>query len=256
MSETVQLILIGIIVLITNFQEGITGFGCTALALPFVALLLGDVELAKHILVPIAYMLAFAIVIMSRKQIVWREYWRIVLLAGIGLPIGMWISKSLPKEGMQWLLAVFFTLIGIHGMIREASRKGKQAPATGLKKTLLSGIVPLGGVMQGAFGSGGPLVVVYATRALVDKGGFRVTLCMVWVTLNTILLADWIRDPRYHAINIQATRAVLICMPFTIAGLVLGNFAHHRVNETVFRRMVYAVLSASGMAMAWSLLRK
>lgn len=256
MSETVQLILIGIIVLITNFQEGITGFGCTALALPFVALLLGDVELAKHILVPIAYMLALAIVIMSRKQIVWREYWRIVLLAGIGLPIGMWISKSLPKEGMQWLLAAVFTLIGIHGLIRESSRKGKQVPATGLKKTLLSGIVPLGGVMQGAFGSGGPLVVVYATRALVDKSSFRVTLCMVWVTLNTILLTDWIRDPRYHAINMHAMRAVLICMPFTIGGLVLGNFAHHKVNETVFRRMVYAVLSASGMAMAWSLLRK
>ena len=256
MSETTQFILVGVIVLITNFQEGITGFGCTALALPFVTLVVGDIELAKHILVPIAYMLAFSIIILSRKHIIWREYLRIVLLAAIGLPIGIWMSKSLPKEGLQWILAVFFALIGIHGSIREASRRTKPVPATGLKKILLSGIVPLGGLMQGAFGSGGPLVVVYAARTLVDKSVFRVTLCLVWFTLNTVLLTDWIRDPRFHAMNMQAMKAILVCMPFTIGGLVLGNYAHHRVNETQFRRMVYAVLAASGAALAWSLLRK
>lgn len=256
LSENMQFILIGLIILFTNFQEGITGFGCTALALPFVTLILGDVELAKHILVPIAWMLALAIVLISRKQIVWREYWRIMPLALLGLPIGIWISKTLPKEGMQALLAVFMLLIGLHGLIRQATRKGERTACTGMKRNLLSLFIPVGGVMQGAFGSGGPLIVVYATRALIDKSVFRVTICMVWVTLNTILLADWIRDPRYHAINIEAMRAILLCMPFTIAGLLIGNWAHHRVNEVTFTRIVYGVLMISGVMLGYPFVPK
>lgn len=255
MPDLLPLLLVGLIVFFTNFQEGITGFGCTALALPFVTLILGDLELAKHILVPIAWCIAFFIVIVSRRQIIWREYLRIVLIAFIGLPIGIYISKNLPKDQLQLLLAVFMTLIGIHGLARQASRSAKESPARGWKRTVLSGLIPLGGLMQGAFGSGGPLVVVYATRTLTDKSVFRATLCLVWITLNTVLLTSWALDPDFADLNLRALRAVAICAPFTIAGILLGNAAHHRINEVTFRRVVYGVLTLSGVVLAWSLLR-
>lgn len=255
MSDLECYLLIGLIVFFTNFQEGITGFGCTALALPFVTLILGDLELAKHILVPIAWSIALFIVIVSRKQIIWREYVRIVLIALVGLPIGIYISKNLPKDQLQLLLAVFMMLIGVHGLARQASRSTKARPAQGVKRILLSGLIPLGGLMQGAFGSGGPLVVVYATRTLLDKSVFRATLCLVWITLNTVLLSSWALDPDFAELNLRALRVIAICAPFTVAGILLGNVAHHRVNEVVFRRIVYSVLAASGTALAWPLLR-
>lgn len=255
MPDVLPLLLIGLIVFCTNFQEGITGFGCTALALPFVTLILGDLELAKHVLVPIAWSIALFIVIVSRKQIIWREYGRIVLIAFIGLPVGIYISKNLPKDQLQLLLAVFMLLIGIHGLARQASRSAKIRPAQGAKRMLLSGLIPLGGLMQGAFGSGGPLVVVYATRTLMDKSIFRATLCLVWITLNTVLISSWVLDRSMADLNLRALRIIAVCVPFTVAGILLGNVAHNRVNEVTFRRVVYTVLMASGLVLGWSLLR-
>jgi len=255
LSDLERYLLIGLIVFFTNFQEGITGFGCTALALPFVTLILGDLELAKHILVPIAWSLALFIVIVSRKQIIWREYGRIVALAFIGLPIGIYLSKNLPKDNLQLLLAVFMALIGIHGLAMQASRSAEVRPAEGMRRTLLSGFIPMGGLMQGAFGSGGPLVVVYATRTLMDKSIFRVTLCLVWVTMNSVLISSWLLDPDFAEMNLRALQVIGICIPFTVAGILFGNVAHHRVNEVTFRRVVYSVLTASGIVLGWSLLR-
>jgi hypothetical protein len=245
-SEGASYLLVGLILLLTHFQEGITGFGCSVLALPFVVLILG-LETAVPVLVILAWILALSIVIVSRREIVWREYGRIAVLSALGLPIGMWMSHALPEYGLKWVLALFMVGIGIHGL---AARNSVPADMSTRKKWLLSGFIPLGGIIQGAFGSGGPLVVIYGARALPDKSVFRVTLCMVWVTVNSVLIAGWVMT---KSLDPKALKIAAVCLPFTLTGMLLGNLVHHRVSDVLFRRIVYTVLIASGLAFVWSL---
>lgn len=237
------------VIFLTHFQEGITGFGCTVLALPFITLLLG-LKVAVPMLVLQGWLLAVLIVLESRKKIVWGEFARILLPMCIGLPVGMWMSRSLPEAGLKWVLAGFMVAVGTQGLIshlRGATPPAKMSPKTRFVASLF---LPIGGIIHGAFGSGGPLLVIYATRALTDKTLFRVTLCMVWTVLGAILIAQWLVS---SSLTPQVWKVTGICLPFTLLGLVLGNRAHYRIDETTFRKVIYTLLAASGLVLVWSL---
>lgn len=235
--------------LLTHFQEGVTGFGCTVLALPFITLLLG-LKVAVPVLVIQGWLLAMLLVLESRKKIVWGEFARILVLVGIGFPFGIWGAKALPESVLKWVLAAFMVGVGTQGLVNQfkgAAPRGKMSPRTRL---LASSFLPLGGVIHGAFGSGGPLLVIYAARALTDKTLFRVTLCMVWTVLNAVMIGQWVMS---SSLTPHIWKMTAFCLPFTLVGLVLGNHAHYRINEIMFRKMVYSVLIVSGIVLVWSL---
>ena len=248
MPDYVRYGLVALIVFLTHVQEAITGFGCTVLALPFIALLLG-LKIAVPMLVIQAWVLTLYVVLVSRKQIIWKEYAYILLIAGLGFPVGIYISHRLPEDGLKWVLAIFMVTVGIQGFLKYMLRPDGKVNASVRSKRWASGLLPIGGLIHGAFGSGGPLIVVYATKALQDKGLFRVTLCMVWLTLNTLLISQWmIRE----SLNGHIVKLTAFCLPFTVIGMVIGNVAHYRMNELFFRRLVYAVLTAAGITLILS----
>ncbi len=104
----------------------------------------------------------------------------------------------------------------------------------------------LGGIVHGAFATGGPLVVIYASRVLPDKARFRATLCLLWATLNTILVIDFARGSMFTRGFLARFAAML---PFLAAGVLVGERIHHRVDARIFGRIVAFVLLAVGIVM-------
>ena len=100
--------------------------------------------------------------------------------------------------------------------------------------------------------SGGPLVIIYATRAITDKSLFRVTLCLLWTALNAILIGQWISR---GTLTPHIWKMSAFCLPFALIGVALGNRIHYRTNVGLFRTIVYSVLIASGLVLGWSTLR-
>ncbi len=251
MHDAVIYTLVPLIVLITHFQEGITGFGCTVLALPFVTLLLG-LNVAVPVLVIQGWLIAVLIILESRRHIVWSEFYHILVLAGCGLPLGIWLASSLTEAVLKGVLAVFMVMVGGAGFIRQYTASVPPAAVNRRTRILASLFLPLGGIIHGAFGTGGPLVVIYAARALTDKKVFRVTLCMLWAVLNTVLIVQWLTADR---LTQHIWRLTALCAPFTLLGFALGNHLHYRINDVAFRRVVYAVLAFSGFVLIWSMLK-
>lgn len=257
-------IIVGLIILLTHFQSGITGFGASALALPFVTLLIG-LDRAVPVLVVQAFILSVLMVAEAWRHISWPQYGRMVGLAAAGMPVGMWLARALPEDALRWVLAGFMVLIGVQGLLRErscgagpctppglADGAGHKPPPHGSAPAWCQFLLPLGGIIQGAFGTGGPLIVVYATRALTHKTVFRATLCVLWVTLNAIMIGSFIAIGRLNVHLLSLNAAYL---PATMVGLWLGNRAHYRIDEHTFRQFVYTVLVLSGAVLAWSLVR-
>jgi uncharacterized membrane protein YfcA len=252
--------LLGLVILLTHFIEGITGFGCTVLALPFCISLIG-IKVAVPVLIVIGGLLALYIIIIDFKNIVWKEYIKIVSFVILGLPIGMWLFNILPDAILKKLLGVFMIVVAVRGLYLAFKSKsavecreeaGHDAVSVGLvaitslKKYLLNFILFFGGIIHGAFGSGGPFIVIYATKALPDKSNFRATLCMLWVTLNSIMIFKNIKS---GVMTTPVCELILWMLPFLAAGMILGNYTHKKINGNSFLKVVYVVLLLSGVLM-------
>ncbi len=236
--------LIFAVILLANTASSLTGFGGTVLALPFVAMIIG-VKLAVPVLVVQAWVLAVFICVEARQSISWRDWGKIVGFVVVGLPVGLWVAGAVPEAPLKLALGLFTFGVGIYGLARPLPRADSRERLVGLKGRALTALLALGGVVHGAFATGGPLIVIYGTRAMPEKSTFRVTMSATWLTLNTILLTQWfIRG----SISGPQLKLAALCVPFTLAGMAVGTIAHYRVDELLFRRVVYAVLLiASGM---------
>lgn len=247
-----ETILFGTVVLVTHFMEGITGFGCTVLALPFCIALAG-INVAVPVLIVLAWVLCLYIVVIDHKNIILKEYIRIVGLLILGLPIGMWLFTSLPEGILKKLLGIFMIMVAIRGLYitflskpEEAGKEDGIKNTSKTKKYLLNVVLFLGGIIHGAFSSGGPFVIIYAAQALPNKSNFRATLCAVWLTLNSIMI---INNVRQGIMTEPTLQLILWTLPFLVTGMLLGNYAHNNINGDVFKKLVYVVLLLSGAFM-------
>ena len=165
MIET--LLLLSLIVFVTHGLEAVTGFGCTVLAFPFVIAVTGDIVFSKIILTILAWVLALFFVITNFKKINWRQFILIAALAGVGIPVGILAFKNLNSALLTKILGGFIVLsagIQIYKLYFQ----------TTVQKFLQSVhlYLILGGVVHGAFATGGPLIVLYSTKSLSTRESF------------------------------------------------------------------------------------
>ena len=245
MSLFMILSLVGIVVFITHALEAITGFGCTILAFPFVIALMGDLERAKIILSILAWILAAYFAVTKFKSINWKQFGVIVLLAGLGLPIGMILFKAFDPTILKKILGAFIVLsAGIQlTKIFVPSSNIKSLPAFFGYSFLF-----LGGIVHGAFAAGGPLIVMYSAKKITDKGQFRATMVMLWTTLNTVLMAQYFFERKLTG-NIGFDLAFLL--PFLIGGIVVGEVIHTKVSEELFKKIIFISLLLIGVVMTF-----
>jgi uncharacterized membrane protein YfcA len=255
MSEWEIVLIAGCIVLTTFTVEGIAGFGATVMALPFITMLVG-IDKAVPMLSSLSVLLSLFIISRSWKNFVWKEYLFIVLHVGLGVPVGLFMMDHLPKAGLIGILTGFMFFVGIRGL-RGACRKKEAVPAEvpAAKKNFLSGIILfLGGIIQGAFSSGGPVVVMYASRALPEKSRFRATLTSLWLSTNTVMITKWTLSGTVW--TPQLGKMILCALPFVAGGMILGDFLHHKVDQKKFTLLVYTVLIIAACMLGGNLIYK
>ena len=238
-------ILSALVIFATHTIEGITGFGSSVLALPFLEPALG-LELTVQLLCILSWSMALYIIIRSWQAIQWKEFLFIVLWAGLGMPVGIWMFDRLPAGILCVILGIFMVFVGVRGV--NSSYKSAEQPQTPVKRTLLmKALLFAGGIIQGAFGTGGPFIVIYSARALPEKRVFRVTLSLLWFSINSCRLIFWLSDGRLTAP--ESTKALLWAFPVMLAGVILGDYLHNKVSERNFKIGAYAILVLSGIFM-------
>ena len=260
------MLLVGLVVFVTHTVESITGFGCTVLAFPFVIFLMNDLEQAKIILSILAWMLAAYFVVTKFRYINWKQFCIIILLAGLGMPIGMLIFQRLDTAMLKKLLGIFIVLSAaiqlykcfsgnstqLSYIQKDSHGSKKKHPSYLFANTILkhTGYVFLfaGGIIHGAFAAGGPLVVLYSAGKMPEKAQFRATMCLLWTALNTVLMIQYMLEKK---LNLETGRNLLILIPFLVAGIIAGEAIHNKVNEAFFKKIVFASLLVVGVVMVF-----
>jgi uncharacterized protein len=247
----VVVILVGVIFM-ARWLESIMGFGGTVLALPALAILTPGLHVTET-LVPVLALgnivCCIGIVWVGHKDLVWKEYGIILLWAVIGLPLGFWLAGYAPESILRLILGGFVLVVAVANIAQMWKPDTEiEIPQGALTRFLLRLALVIGGIVHGMFTTGGPLLVIYATKALRTKGLFRVTLGLVWLTLNTIMVAGWMLDGRIAA---HVWTLTGITVPFIIMAVIVGDHFHHRIPEVLFRKAAYVLLLLAGVSLIW-----
>lgn len=221
--------------------EATTGFGATVIALTL-AVHLYPLDALIPVLVPFGLALSAAMV--------WRQHAhadlallarRILPLMGLGLALGFAAFARLSSDGLRRAFGVFVVVLAaaeLWRMRRPAPAGERPLPAPAMHAALLGA-----GVIHGVFASGGPLLVYALGRSGLEKRTFRATLACVWLVMGTALTAAYAASGRLGRESLIASAALL---PALAVALPIGEWAHQRLDETRFRRLVFALLLAAG----------
>jgi uncharacterized membrane protein YfcA len=230
--------LVGLLIFCSHVIAGIAGFGNQVITLPLLAMLVG-LTAGKCSLVVLGTVMYTILTIRWHKHINYRQLGIIVVLAGVGLVVGMYLFERFDhhERAMHIALGVFVLVFGIQGLIRPTLLNL-------IPKPIARVLVLAGGVVHGALTTGGPLLVIYAQRVMPHKSEFRNTLGVLWLVLNAVLMTGWTIS---HSWSPETWKLCVVGLPFLFAGLTTGEYLHHKLDGKLFRAFVNALLVMNGL---------
>jgi uncharacterized membrane protein YfcA len=226
-------ILLALIAFVSFSCEALAGFGGTVLALALGAEVRPLQELLA-IFVPANMVLSAGLVVRHFAAVDRRLLLlRIAPLMLLGLPFGILVNHLAGRA-----LVPLFALVVIALSILSFARPRGQRSRIWLW---------LPGIVHGAWGTGGPLVV-FVVRELDDKHAVRATLAALWLSLNTLLIVTFVIDGRLTTHTVAAS---LVLVPVAAGALVVGELVAARWSTVRFRAFGAALLGAAGLLLFW-----
>lgn len=217
--------------------EALAGFGGTVLALALGAEARPLGELLA-ILIPANLVLSAALLARHRAAVDWRLLGRRILPAmAAGLPVGFVVYRLVGRAGVP-LFALVVVALGALEALRLARPRTRPRASTLL--------LWLAGVVHGAWGTGGPLVVFVTGRHVDDARSFRATLAALWLVLNAVLVAGLVAD---GAVGARTLAQSLVLVPVVLVALAVGELGAARLPARPFRAFGAALLGAAGLAL-------
>ncbi len=228
------------IVLFANAIEVIAGFGSVILAITFGAYFFSIQQLVS-ILVPLNLLLGMMVIFKYYREINFKQLFKRILLGtGLGMPIGIYLFNYAPSEIIKPMLGFLVLVLAAYELWAAYRLKEKPTPLVSWKAWLF---LFSGGIVQGLYASGGPLVVYYSVREFENKSEMRSTLTALWLILNLVLLVSLLSSGK---IDSESMKITCFMIPAVLLGFVVGDKLHHRVSEKSFRIFAYVLLLIAG----------
>jgi uncharacterized membrane protein YfcA len=241
MPELSEFAAAAVIVTAGALAQGFLGFGFAIVAMAGLTLS-RDLLHAAGVVNLTGIFVAGSLLLALRREVLWGPALRIIPGLLVGVVVGVTALASLERDFMVRMLGV--TIIGISVWnLRTPTLQSGEAPiwdgVTGL----------LGGLLGGAFNTGGPAIVAHLYRRPDPPHALKATNQLIFFTMGLIRLPaasaqGMITTPIW-------TEASLLA-PFVLAGLFIGIWLSRRVSPTQFRRASWLSLGAMGVALLLS----
>jgi uncharacterized membrane protein YfcA len=219
--------------------EGAIGFGATVIAASIGAQLVPLDELLPAF-VPVNMVLSGWLVVTGWRSIAWRMLAiEIAPVVAIGAAVGLALFHVPAKTALALAFGVF-----VVGLAALQLARSSQEP---LSMPVRTGMLGLGGIVHGLFGTGGPMIVYVTRRSVSDKRVFRATLAVLWLSLNVALLVNFASLGLYRDETLELGGAIALAV---VPGLVIGERIHRALDTARFERVVWIGLLVAGAALA------
>jgi uncharacterized membrane protein YfcA len=254
-GSPLTLLLLALIGLLAFTVEATAGFGATIVTVTLAAYFM-PIDAVLAALLPANVVLSGYLALRYRRSIDVRILVRRVGAWMVpGMAIGM-LPSLVPQLGalreqgfIKGLFAGFVVVLAVVELWR--ARRASPDDTRPLPGPLAALSLVGAGVVHGLFACGGPMLVYVVGRELTDKARFRATLSAVWLTLNLVLIAEYVAEGAIDGTSLRASGVMFVSL---VAGLALGEWIHRRLSVERFRLAVFTLLLFAGSALlvrAW-----
>ncbi|MFO1171100.1 MAG: sulfite exporter TauE/SafE family protein [Hyphomicrobiaceae bacterium] len=221
-----------LVVLGAAVVRGYSGFGFSLLTISALSLMFSPVEvIASIFLLEIAASLHLLPGIWRDVQ--WRSVGLLLIGTAIATPIGVSLLKQVPEAPMRVALAAF-VLVAVALLWRGfALKRVPSSPAT-----LATGA--LGGLFNGAFGIGGPPIILFYFSSPAGDIAGRASLIALFLGMDLIGLATQTWN---GLITLDHVWRAALFLPVLLIGISLGARSFKGSDPAVFRRRVLILIA-------------
>ena len=189
------------------------------------------------------------------KSVSWKDLVKIILIVGPFEAVGAYFGYRIPESAIKIIIGgsvSFIAALNIYKIFIKtaiAKKKGEtydpdREPMTVGKKIFQYVCLVVGGLVNGAYTVGGPLITVYVLDATKEKERFRDTIVWVWVIMNSILVI-----PQQYMKGLYTPRLlslIAVTLIPSIIGVVLGMKFMKKIDREIFLKIVYVLLLIVG----------
>lgn len=223
-----------LIISLSAFLQGVTGFGLALIAVPLMLLFLDMTTIVVSLLFTTILLNPF--LIRTIKHPADPHLLRLLIFSSVlGLPFGIYLLGVADLRVLKIAagsLAILFTLI-----------LGFQAIRLPKSKTLLALSGLLAGVLQTSIAMSGPPVVLVLSAFCPNKHQLRKNLMIYFLIITFFAFVMFVinRTP-----VLEPMTYALAGIPFAWLGGYAGNYMANRVPQGIFRPIVFVVVFLTG----------
>jgi uncharacterized protein len=212
--------------------RGYSGFGFSLLAITALTLMLPPLQV-----IPAIFMLEIVASLRLLPE-VWRQvHWRslLPLLIGciIATPVGIWFLANLPAAPMKISLGIFVlacTVLLWRGYALQRMPGRMASAAAGAAS----------GLANGAFGIGGPPVILFYFASPAGAIAGRASLIAYFMAIDFFGLLFFLRE---DLLTWESFKLAALFLPALLAGVWLGSCSFKSADPEAFRRWVLVILA-------------
>lgn len=222
------------VLFLATFIRSALGFGEALVAVPLLALTL-PVQVAAPLAVLVSITVAVVVVIQDWRNIHVRTAGWLVLSTLFGIPLGLFLLKTVPESSVKAILGLFIMAFALYSLAgrKPELHNDRLAPLFGFTA----------GILGGAYGMNGPPLVVYGVLRRWTPAQFRATLQGYFLIASLVGMLG-------YALTGLWTRTVslyfLLSLPLALVAIVLGRAVHRRLSGPRFLVCVHVGLAMIG----------
>ncbi len=232
---------ISLIVFVSAFVGGLSGFGVVLLSIPLLALLF-DIKIVIPLVMLIGTSVNIILLIQLHTHLELKKVYPLLLGTIPGILVGVYFLKRVDQELIHWLLGLLLIGYAAYNLISLRSfEKGISE-----EWAYLFGF--FAGCLGGALGAMGPPIIVYMSLTDWDKDKIKATLQAYFGLSGSIVVF-------IHALNGLITSSVIrfyaVSIPMLILGTFTGSFFYNSIRETSYRIIILVFLAILGALMIY-----
>lgn len=228
--------MIAVIIFFAFLIFALTGFGSALVAMPLLIPLLG-VETAAPLFAALAITAECFMLLRYRRTMQISAVWRLALASVVAIPIGLTLAQASDQRLVLTLLGCITAGYGLYSLLRPHLPRIENP-----NWAFVFGFV--GGLLSGAYNTGGPPVVIYGNLSRWPPTEFKSNLQGMFLINSLIVTASHVASGHMTP---TVMNGLLIGLPGMAIGMLVGWRLEGYVNPDTFRKMVLLLLVLLGL---------
>ena len=230
-------ILIPLIALFAFFLKGITGTGTSTVIIALSSFLIP----AKTTVVLASFINIFgglAMIKVDPVPLSFRYWGPVAFMMIVGSVIGAWTLAVIPNESFYIVLGSAFFLASLWFLFRNHKNNENEMSSPSQSSASDLSVGAFAGFCGGFIGINAPPLILHFGRVL-NKGSLRRLLVLIFIPAA---IAQTLTFAHAGLLNKQIVFMGLSMLPSLAIGIYLGNKAHFKISETMFKKILGILL--------------